>query len=118
MLVHHRYSAAEAGAALGLDAQEVIDATRRLGIDPARRPRRPADAPLLVLPYPGGRHPRLGFRDGMIRPQREATVSVFAPWPDGGYAVANVPEAVWFQPNDRPALLYLAHTHVPTTWAK
>jgi hypothetical protein len=71
---------------------------------------------LLVLPYPGGRHPRTGFRDGAIRPQRETKVSVFAPWADGGYAVADVPEAVWFAPNDKPELLYLAHTHVPTTW--
>ena len=54
----------------------------------------------------------------MIRPQREATVSVFAPWADGGYAVANIPEAVWFVPKDQPELLYLAHTHVPTIWDK
>src|SRR5581483_8949308 len=73
--------------------------------------------PLLVLPYPGGRHPRVGFRDGAIRPQRETKASVFAPWPGGGYAVADVPEAVWFEPAPRkPELLYLAHTHVPTTW--
>jgi hypothetical protein len=45
-------------------------------------------------------------------------VSVFAPWPDGGYAVADIPEAVWFVPDDRPELLYLAHTHVPTVWDK
>src|SRR5438046_1336043 len=43
-------------------------------------------------------------------------VSVFSPWADGGYAVANVPEAVWFVPNDQPELLYLGHTHVPTIW--
>jgi peptidoglycan/xylan/chitin deacetylase (PgdA/CDA1 family) len=115
-LVHHRFSNAEAGAALGLTADEVADAVQRLGIDVAKRPVRKTDEPLLVLPYPGGRHPRLGFRDGMIRPQRETKASVFAPWPDGGYAVADVPEAVWFAPNDRPELLYLAHTHVPTTW--
>jgi hypothetical protein len=71
----------------------------------------------VVLPYPGGRHPRAGFRDGAIRPQRETKASVFAPWPGGGYAVADVPEAVWFEPAPKkPELLYLAHTHVPTTW--
>src|SRR5262249_32779780 len=73
---------------------------------------------LLVLPYPGGRHPRVGFRDGAIRPQREAKASIFAPWADGGYAVADVPEAVWFEPNGRPELLYLAHTHLPPIWDK
>jgi peptidoglycan/xylan/chitin deacetylase (PgdA/CDA1 family) len=117
-LVNHRYSNAEAGAALGLTADEVADATQRLGLDVTRRPVRKEDEPLLVLPYPGGRHPRIGFRDGMIRPQRETKASVFAPWADGGYAVADVPEAVWVVPNDRPELLYLAHTHVPTTWDK
>jgi peptidoglycan/xylan/chitin deacetylase (PgdA/CDA1 family) len=117
-LVYHRFSNAEAGAALELTADEVTDATRRLGIDVTKHPVRKADEPLLVLPYPGGRHPRMGFRDGMIRPQRETKASVFAPWPDGGYAVADVPEAVWFVPSDQPELLYLAHTHVPTTWDK
>jgi peptidoglycan/xylan/chitin deacetylase (PgdA/CDA1 family) len=117
-LVVHRYSAAEAGAALGLTAHEVTDATNRLGIDVTKRPMRREGEPLRVLPYPGGRHPRTGFRDGMIRPQRETLVSIFAPWSDGGYAVADVPEAVWFVPDDRPELLYLAHTHVPTVWDK
>ncbi len=117
-LVHHRYSTAEAGAALGLTADEVADAARRLGVGATKRPARRAGEPLLVLPYPGGRHARIGFRDGMIRPQRESLVSVFAPWADGGYAVAHVPEAVWFAPSDRPELLYLAHTHVPTVWDK
>ena len=92
---------AEAGAALGLTADEVTAAAKRLGIDPTKRPARKAGDPLLVLPYPGGRHPRIGFRDGAIRPQRETKVSVFAPWADGGYAVADVPEAVWFEPTEQ-----------------
>jgi peptidoglycan/xylan/chitin deacetylase (PgdA/CDA1 family) len=118
-LVHHRFTAAEAGAALGLTAAEVTAAARRLGIDPERRPEWKAGDPLLVLPYPGGRHPRTGFRDGAIRPQRETKASVFAPWAGGGYAVADVPEAVWFEPAPKkPELLYLAHTHVPTTWGR
>jgi hypothetical protein len=72
----------------------------------------------LVLPYPGGRHPRIGFLDGAIRPQRETKVSIFAPWSDGGYAVADVPEAIWFETGGKRELLYLAHTHVPTIWDK
>ena len=43
------------------------------------------DAPAAVLPYPGGRHPRTGFRDGAMRPQRDTKISVFPPWKDGGY---------------------------------
>lgn len=116
-LVHHRFAPAEAGAALGLTADEVTAATKRLGVGPAAgEVRKPTD-PLLVLPYPGGRHPRTGFRDGAVRPQRETKVSAFAPWANGGYAVADVPEAVWFEPTPKkPELLYLAHTHVPTVW--
>lgn len=118
MLVHHRFAASEAGAALGLTADEVTAAAKRLGVDPTRRPGRKSADLLLVLPYPGGRHPRVGFLDGAIRPQRETKVSVFAPWADGGYAVADMPEAVWFAPAGKPELLYLAHTHVPTVWDK
>ncbi|AMV24930.1 Polysaccharide deacetylase [Gemmata sp. SH-PL17] len=116
-LVQHRFTATEAGAALDLTADEVTAAAKRLGIDPTKRPERKPGDTLVVLPYPGGRHPRTGFRDGAIRPQRETKVSAFAPWSDGGYAVADVPEAVWFEPTPKkPELLYLAHTHVPTTW--
>jgi peptidoglycan/xylan/chitin deacetylase (PgdA/CDA1 family) len=116
MLVHHRFRPTEAGAALGLTTEQVMKAARRLGIDPARHAQRNPGDPLTVLPYPGGRHPRIGFRDGAIRPQRETKASIFAPWPNGGYAVADIPEAVWFAPAGKPELLYLAHTHVPTTW--
>lgn len=118
-LVQHRYTPTETGAALGLTADEVTAAAKRLVVDPAKPPKREAGDPLQVLPYPGGRHPRTGFRDGAIRPQRETKASVFAPWTGGGYAVADVPEAVWFEPAPKkPELLYLAHTHVPTTWDK
>ena len=73
---------------------------------------------VVVLPYPGGRHPRVGFLDGAVNPQRETKVSLFAPWKGGGYLVIDVPEAVWHQPGGKRELLYLAHTHVPTIWDK
>lgn len=118
MLVHHRYASDEAAAATGLTTAEVAAAVKRLGIDPDTQPRRGADAPLLVLPYPGGRHPRIGFLDGAVNPQRETKVSVFAPWEGGGYAVADIPEAIWRESDSGRELLYLAHTHVPTVWTK
>jgi hypothetical protein len=113
MLVHHRYTPAEAGAALRLTADEVEAAAKRLGVTTT-----PADGPRpRALAYPGGRHPRIGFLDGAIRPRRETKVSLFAPWADGGYAVADVPEAVWHDaPSGGRELLFLAHTHVPTVW--
>ena len=116
MAIHHRFAPSEMAAALGLTTDEVVAALKRFDIDPKRVPRRAPDAPLLVMPYPGGRHPRIGFLDGAIRPQRETKVSIFAPWSDGGYAVADVPEAIWFTTSDKRELLYLAHTHVPTVW--
>ena len=74
---------------------------------------------VFVLPYPGGRHPRIGFLEGAIRPQRETKVSVFTPWqPEdhsrADYVVADVPEAIW----SNLGLTYLAHTHVPTIWTE
>jgi hypothetical protein len=71
------------------------------------------DSPKLrVLPYPGGRHPRIGFLDGAIRPQRETKLSVFTPWDPASYVVVDLPEAVFTD----LGLTYLAHTHVPTIW--
>ena len=69
---------------------------------------------LLVLPYPGGRHPRIGFLEGAVRPQRETKISVFTPWDEASYVVADIPEAIW----SNLGLTYLAHTHVPTIWTQ
>ena len=119
MVWHHRFSVVEIYQATGLSESEIATASKRFDIRAESKPRREQDSPPLVLPYPGGRHPRIGFLEGAIRPQRETKVSVFAPWKDGGYAVADVPEAIWVKTGDKPReLLYLAHTHVPTIWDK
>ena len=114
MVWHHRFSTAEVTAATGLAEPEVRAALERFGIRAATKPKRAADAPLLVLPYPGGRHPRIGFLDGAVRPQRETKISVFAPWDDTSYFVVDVPEAIW----SNLGLTYLAHTHVDTVWTQ
>jgi hypothetical protein len=112
----HGFTASETAAALAMSESEVRAAKGRLRIEPVKpRPRAEGD-PLQVLPYPGGRHPRIGFLDGAVKPQRETKVSIFAPWEDGGYAVADVPEAIWHETSAGRKLLYLAHTHVPTIW--
>jgi hypothetical protein len=102
----HGYSQVETAMATGREAPEIA----RLA--PTVRP--PAKPPgrLLLLPYPGGRHPRIGFLEGAIDPHRDTKCSVFLPW--GGYAVIDVPEAVWIGKD----LVYLAHTHLPTAWEK
>jgi hypothetical protein len=114
MLVFHRFTADEVTAGTGLGAEEIAAAQKRFHLDPAKRPQRPAGAPLLVVPYPGGRHPRIGFLDGAVNPQRETKVSVFTPWDPARYVVVDVPEAIW----SNLGLTYLAHTHVPTVWTK
>jgi peptidoglycan/xylan/chitin deacetylase (PgdA/CDA1 family) len=116
MSVCHRYTTAEIEAATGLSAVEVTSALARFGLVGKAPPRRGKDDPIVVRPYPGGRHPRIGFLDGAIRPRRESKVSVFTPWPDGGYVVVDVPEAIWSGTGLSRELLYLAHTHVPTIW--
>ncbi len=117
MVGHHRYTVDEVTAATGLTTADVTAALQRWGIG-----QQPLAAPagrLLVLPYPGGRHPRIGFLEGAVDPQRETKVSVFTPWhdpeaPRADYVVVDVPEAIW----SNLGLTYLAHTHVPTLWTE
>jgi peptidoglycan/xylan/chitin deacetylase (PgdA/CDA1 family) len=95
----HHYTAAEAARVSGLDE-------RSLPAAPA------AGGTLRVRPYPGGRHPRIGFLDGAIDPLRGTKASVFLPWDPAGYIVVDLPEAIF----SNLGLLFLAHTHVPTIW--
>jgi hypothetical protein len=114
MVWYHHFSTDEIAVATGLMPDAIAAALADFDIRPTNRPPRQAGAPVLVLPYPGGRHPRIGFLEGALRPQRETKVSVFTPWDPDSYVVADVPEAIWCQ----HGLLYLAHTHVPTVWTK
>jgi hypothetical protein len=121
MLSYHRFSDRELAEAIGVDLAELETIRYRSGwtdIPAAEFP----DDQLVVLPYPGGRHPRTGFLDGALNPQRETKISVFLPWdrpdfdPPGsrGYVVVDVPEAIF----TNLGLTYLAHTHVPTIWSQ
>lgn len=69
---------------------------------------------ITVLPYPGGRHPRIGALDSMIDPMRGTKLSIFLPWDSTQYAVLDVPEALFNQ----FGVTFLGHTHVPTIWDK
>lgn len=113
-MIWHRFTPDEISAATGLGTSEIRAALRKFNLEAARPPQRAAGASLLVLPYPGGRHPRIGFLDGAVRPQRETKVSVFTPWDDASYVVVDVPEALW----SNLGLTYLAHTHIPTVFDK
>ena len=119
MVWRHKFSSEEVATATGLSREMADAALKKYDIRFDNGPQRePADT-LLVLPYPGGRHPRIGFLDGAVDPQRETKISVFTPWqPDdktqASYVVADLPEAIW----SNLGLTYLAHTHVPTVWSK
>ncbi|OHB72808.1 MAG: hypothetical protein A2V70_01540 [Planctomycetes bacterium RBG_13_63_9] len=116
MVRYHRFTLPEVSAATGLPADEIQAALKRFGVERDAPAPRGADSPLRVLPYPGGRHPRIGFLDGMIRPQRETKLSVFTPWDPSSYVVLDLPEAIWHDTPHGRQLLYLAHTHIPTIW--
>jgi peptidoglycan/xylan/chitin deacetylase (PgdA/CDA1 family) len=132
MAKDHAYTLAEMQAASGMGETELVESLGRLGLrsrdgqgaNEVAADETPADVAggagtkLKVVPYPGGRHPRIGFRDGALRPQRETKLSLFLPWDQGGYVVADFPEAIWWEPASGRELLYLAHTHVSTVWDK
>ena len=112
MIVHHSYTAIEAAEVCGLPLHEVEERAAKLRPSPRAVPARDKSGRLKVLPYPGGRHPRIGFLDGAINPQRGTKVSIFLPWAEGGYVVLDIPEAIF----SNLGLTFLAHTHVPTIW--
>ena len=64
----------------------------------------PVPSPWRLLPYPGGRPVRIGFREGAINPLRGTKASVFLP--GGGYAVIDLPEAIF---SDRGFAVSRAH---------
>lgn len=72
----------------------------------------PARARGPILPYPGVRHPRIGFLDGAVAPQRGTKASVFLPWDPSSYVVIDLPEAII----SNKGIHFLAHTHIPTVW--
>ena len=114
MVWYHRFSNDEIIGATGLAKTMIEMAKLRFDIRQDNRPWRAEDAPILVLPYPGGRHPRAGFLEGAVDPQRETKFSVFTPWDANSYVVVDMPEAIW----SNLGLTYLAHTHIDTIWAK
>jgi len=118
MVWHHGFTNAEIRSATGMSEDAITAALTKLDIRPETRPTRADDAPLMAIPYPGGRHPRIGFLDGAIRPQRETKISVFTPWDDHAYVVIDIPEAIRRNDEREHGLLYLAHHHVDTMWTK
>ena len=114
MVWYHGFSREEILKVTGLQPGELDESLKRWNISPGTKPLAEVDPPVFVLPYPGGRHPRIGFLDGAIEPQRETKLSIFAPWDPTSYVVLDAPEALW----SNLGLTYLAHTHIDTIWDK
>lgn len=112
MIVYHGYSVDEAARVCGLPATEVEKRIAELGLSGKPVSPRAEDGTIRALPYPGGRHPRIGFLEGAIDPQRGTKVSIFPPWENAGYVVLDLPEAIF----SNLGLTFLAHTHIPTIW--
>ena len=117
MISHHQFSTSEVRAATGMSSDEINAAVAKFNIATQPRPSQNSEQ-ILFMPYPGGRHPRTGFLDGAIRPQRETKVSVFLPWDQSQYVVLDIPEAIRRNNEREFGLLYLAHRHVDTMWDK
>lgn len=113
MVSYHGFSNDEITIATGWTQNEIESLKVKFKISASPKPNFPTDK-LLVLPYPGGRHPRIGFLDGALRPQRETKFSAFLPWDQSSFVVVDVPEAIW----SNLGLTYLAHTHIPTVFDK
>ena len=111
MLHYHRYTWAEAAMVCGMSEEEVRKRAKDFGID-SNAPMPHSEKGVRVLPYPGGRHPRIGFHDGAIDPMRGTKASVFLPWDPISYVVVDLPEAIF----SNLGLIFLAHTDIPTLW--
>lgn len=112
MIENHSFSIGEIHAATGLSRTSISRALSKFCIDPTANSTEKKSSGVSILPYPGGRHPRIGFQIGAVNPQRETKVSIFTPWDNESYIVVDVPEAIWSNRN----LVYLAHSHVKTVW--
>lgn len=111
MLRYHRYTLSEAATVCGMTEAEVQRQAEDFGLYPPP-PVAPPEKGLRILPYPGGRYPRIGFAEGAIDPMRGTKASVFLPWDPAGYVVVDLPEALFCN----LGLIFLAHTDIPTIW--
>ncbi len=106
VMKRHKFSAEEMGKVLGISAEKVEVLAKDVSLPTVSKEK------LEVLPYPGGRHPRIDFKEGMASPRRGTKLSVFLPWSPEEYVVLDVPEAVMSQ----YGITFLGHKHIPTVF--
>ncbi len=107
-MLRHGYSIAEMSEVLAWPVDKIRAEIKEKDLQPTKK----VNNRLQVLPYPGGRHPRIGFKEGMLSPMRGTKASVFLPWDSGNYIVLDLPEAIFSQ----YGLNFLGHTHIPTVY--
>lgn len=107
IMARHHYSSDEAVAVASLTEPEVSEYEQMAASESASNP-----VAVEIRPYPGGRHPRIGFLEGAIDPLRGTKATVFLPWDPDSYVVIDLPELI----TSDMGHLFLAHTHVPTIW--
>jgi len=108
MLNHYQYSYEEATVVTGMTIEEVKQRARKLSTTNIQS----ESEGMRVLPYPGGRHPRIGCLEGAVEPIRSTKAGIFLPWDNESYLVVDLPEAIF----SHQGLIFLAHTHIPTIW--
>jgi peptidoglycan/xylan/chitin deacetylase (PgdA/CDA1 family) len=107
MALHHQYQPQEIAGVMGWDIDQTNDAINTIE---GKKALLNQNSTLKLLPYPGGRHPRIGFKDGMLSPMRGTKLSLFLPWDESDFVVLDLPEAVFTQ----YGLTFLGHKHIPT----
>jgi peptidoglycan/xylan/chitin deacetylase (PgdA/CDA1 family) len=103
----HNYSQEEMMEVTGLEAS---DLDQHLALLNQVKPETEQNQLIKVRPYPGVRHPRINFKDGMLSPMRGTKASIFLPWAPEEYVVLDLPEALFTQ----FGLTFLGHKHIPT----
>lgn len=113
MIHYHRYTPDEIEKVTGVPKDVWEPRIQKMALDKLESPEPTGgQEPLRVLPYPGGRHPRLGALEEAILPQRGTKASVFLPWDAASYVVIDLPEAIF----SNLGLTFQAHTYAPTIW--
>ncbi len=107
MINDHNFTKDELMEATGFSDSELDRHVSQLGKGTANKQ---INQRIKVEPYPGIRHPRINFRDGMLSPMRGTKASIFLPWAPEEYVVLDLPEALFTQ----FGLTFLGHKHIPT----
>lgn len=103
----HSYTQKEMMEVTGMEASSLEQHLSQL--DPQDQDSE-ANKIIKIKPYPGVRHPRINFKDGMLSPMRGTKASIFLPWAPEEYVVLDLPEALFTQ----FGLTFLGHKHIPT----